>query len=47
MIKDIDIISNTKKIDKIQKEQETIKVEKGFSLETRKDNDYLYSIYIG
>lgn len=43
VIKDIDIISNTKKIDKIQKEQETIKVEKGFSLETRKDNDYLYS----
>ena len=43
VIKDIDIISNTKKIDKIQKEQETIKVEKGFTLEARKDNYYLYS----
>lgn len=43
VIKDIDIISNTKKIDKIQKEQETIKVEKGFALETRKNNYYLYN----
>ena len=34
--KDIDIISNTKKIDKIQKE--TIKVEKVFTLETSENN---------